>query len=94
MLVWTDEQPLTPRERITSRYLAGRAVLLDLDTGGLHTLNESGTAVWHLLEERPQTVAEVVITLHDVTGEPEARLRADVCALAGALAEADLLQPG
>lgn len=47
-------------ERIASRVVQGRAVVVLIDTRQLHTLNDVGTFVWEALEPGEASVADLV----------------------------------
>ena len=56
---------------ILFREIEGESVLLDPDQGTYYTLNETGTAVWNLIEE-PTPVTGLIATLleqYEVTPE-------------------------
>ncbi|NLG50447.1 MAG: lasso peptide biosynthesis PqqD family chaperone [Chloroflexi bacterium] len=71
--------------------LDGESVILNLDSGTYYGLNESGAAIWQLLQE-PRRVSEIRDTLlaeYDVDAE---RCEQEVIALLQAMAEAGLVE--
>ena len=55
------ESRVSRTDRVASRVVEGRAVIVVMDTRALHTLNEVGTWVWAALDrDREATVAELV----------------------------------
>ena len=51
--------------RIAARVLGGKTVVVVIDDGALHTLNEVGTFVWQQLEAGEKTVADLVAAVVD-----------------------------
>lgn len=55
------ESRVARADRIASRVVAGRAVIVVIDTRALHTLNEVGTMVWASLDrEQSRSVEDLV----------------------------------
>ncbi len=52
-------------DRIASRVVQGRAVVVLIDTRQLHTLNDVGTFVWEALEPGERSVADLVTSVVD-----------------------------
>ncbi len=73
------------------RELAGEAVLLDLKSQRYFGLDEVGTRIWQLLDERRQTggLLEALLDEFDVE---EARLRRDLRAFLHRLTDAGLIE--
>jgi hypothetical protein len=71
--------------------LDGEAVILNLDTGIYHGLNETGCTIWHLIQS-PRTVSEICAALlaeYDVTEE---RCLREVLTVLGQMAEAGIVE--
>lgn len=70
----------------------GITVILDLDDGVYYKIDAVGTAVWTLLDLRPQTIEEIthaIVTEHGVETED---CRRDVLAFADEMAAAGLVE--
>lgn len=66
------------------------AVLLHLDTGAYHGLDQIGELIWGLIEE-PISYARLVDELRDRVEDPPAELASDVAAFLRQLKERDLV---
>jgi predicted component of type VI protein secretion system len=86
----TLSQQATPADDVLFQEVAGEAVLLNLATENYFGLDEVGTRFWMLLGENPrlQVAFERMSEEYDV---PPDRLREDLLALAGKLAQAGLV---
>jgi Coenzyme PQQ synthesis protein D (PqqD) len=71
----------------------GTAVILHLDTTAYHTVNETGAAIWELLDEE-RTFGAVVEGLAAQLDERPASLEADAATFVEALAERGLVTLG
>jgi len=73
------------------RDLDGEAVLLELGTGRYFGLNETGTRMWHLLQEHGsvETAFQTLLNEYDVAEE---RLRQELMGFVGTLTAQRLLQ--
>jgi hypothetical protein len=75
---------------VVSVEVGGERVLLDTETGKLHLLDRVASVVWPFLDGTA-TVDELAADVADAFGEPVERVRADLGALVGRLAEEGLL---
>ncbi len=76
---------------VVARDLAGEAMILDLETGTYFGLNEAGTRVWHMLEERA-TTEEIIAALLEEYDVEESRLRREVEDLVATLSAKGLVR--
>jgi len=53
-------QRVRQASRIATRSIDGKAVIVVIDTQGLHTLNEVGTFVWERMGSGPREVSALV----------------------------------
>ena len=82
---------LEATENVVFRELQGELVLLNLDSGVYFGLNQMGTRIWQLLQERVtlQTVLDRLCQEYDV---PETTCREDLLSFAAATIEKGLLK--
>jgi hypothetical protein len=52
-----------PGRRVASRVIDGRALLLDPADDRIHVLNEVGTFIWNLVNERRHTVRDLTLAV-------------------------------
>ena len=82
---------LRKNPQVVYRALAGEGgVLLHLESGAYHGLNEVGTLIWSLLDEE-RTLDELVTELHERLLDPPEDLRGEVERFLADLRERDLL---
>jgi Coenzyme PQQ synthesis protein D (PqqD) len=67
------------------------SVLLHLDSGAYHGINEVGTMVWDLIES-PISFEQLLITLRERLGKVPSTLDADIAAFVKDLEKRDLLR--
>lgn len=80
------------REAVRDYPLGEELFLIHGPSGAIHRLNASGRAVWALLACEALTAGEIADLLSEhYGGVPAERIEADVCALLGMLAEAELI---
>jgi hypothetical protein len=80
------------RSSVAAVVLDGEAVLLDGDTGAVHTLNPTATLVWQCCDGAAR-LGEIIDDLADVFHEAErAAIAADVLDLARQMARQGLMQ--
>jgi hypothetical protein len=82
---------LTPRVHVVAAGQGGRTVLLDVERGRYHTLDEVGGRIWRLLGEGADVDA-IVDALGREYDVERARLEADVAALLRQLRDAGLVE--
>jgi hypothetical protein len=68
-------------------------VILHLDTGAYHGVNEVGLLIWELLETE-QTMPELVAGVRDRVDEPPPQLEDDVASFLAEVQERDLIVVG
>jgi PqqD family protein of HPr-rel-A system len=73
--------------------LDGELVLFDERAGALHHLNPIATIIWQCCDG-DATLEEIAVALAEDCGEPPARVRGDVLALAQRLVDAELVATG
>jgi len=96
------ETPMRPRASLTMdttlvrshdvmhQSIAGETVLLDLNSETYFSLNETGTRVWHLLEQ-PASLASIHGTLCSEFDASASTIEADLLELGSRLIDAGLL---
>ena len=67
-----------------------QAVILQYGTGTYYTLNEVGTRIWHLLEEK-KSLQQILAILQQEYSASEAQLQQDLLVLVQQLKEKELL---
>ena len=67
-----------------------QAVILQYSTGTYYTLNEVGTRIWHLLEEK-KSLQEILTILQREYSATQAQLQHDLLTLVQQLKEKELL---
>jgi len=82
--------PLARHPSVVYRDLAEGGVLLHLESGEYHGVNETGLALWNLLE-RPSTPEELRAGLEAEVEDAPAQLEQDVQAFLEALQARDLI---
>jgi hypothetical protein len=87
------EAMLTRNESLSWRVLDGEAVILRADSGTLHRLNPTGTAVWERMDGTCSLhdMAQLMVAEYDVDADDAAR---DIGALAEELIAAGLATVG
>lgn len=79
-----------PSGAVASRIIEGQAVVVSLDRRVMHELNEVGSRVWELLEDRSLgEIADRVVQEFDVTRE---QALDDVRAFIASLADLDAVE--
>ncbi len=68
-------------------------MILHLDTGAYHGVNEVGLLIWELLESE-QTMQELVAAVRDRVDEPPPQLEDDVASFLAEVQERDLIVVG
>ena len=68
-------------------------MILHLDTGAYHGVNEVGLLIWELLETE-QTMQELVAAVRDRVDEPPPQLEDDVASFLAEVQERDLIVVG
>jgi len=87
----TTEAVIRKNPQVVYRALAGEGgVLLHLESGAYHGLNEVGTLIWGLLDEE-RTFDQLVAELRERLLDPPADLRDEVERFLADLRERDLL---
>ena len=71
------DQVVSRDKETASRILAGEAIVLTPMDSKVHSLNETGSRIWELLEDEP-TVGEVVAQVHSEFKVSEEQAEADV----------------
>jgi len=77
-------------DEVLSQEVNGETVLLDLEGESYFGLNEVGTRIWQLLQDKPM-VAQVLDTLSDEYDVSREQLEGDVSELLDKLAGAGLI---
>lgn len=85
-----SDLPITRHPSVVYRDLAEGGVLLHLESGQYHGLNDTGLAIWGLLE-RPSTLDELREGLQEQVADPPAELGDEVRAFVESLRERDLV---
>ena len=81
---------ITRHPSVVYRDLAEGGVLLHLDSGQYHGVNDTGLAIWNLLE-RPSTLDELRTRLAEQVDDAPAELGEEVSSFVEALHERDLV---
>lgn len=76
---------------VVAREVAGETVLLNLASGTYFGLNETGTAIWELIEENSLTLEDICGAIEDEYQIPREDAESDVVALVEQLVEHGLL---
>lgn len=84
---------ITVPEHVVRRAFAEETVVLNLETGKYHGLNETAAAMLDALESGA-TPAEAAASIAAEVGEAEDRVRTDIVDLVEALAERGLVRIG
>jgi len=83
-------QKITISQEVMSQEVSGETVLLDLQSESYFGLDEVGTRIWQLLQEKGdlQSVFDTILQEYDVESE---QLKADLDELLAKLTESGLL---
>ena len=87
-----DPKPAQKSPRVAYQKLPGEegAVLLHLDSGAYHGINETGAEIWSLIDGQRTTV-DITVALRDRLEDPPADLEQEVQAFIDELRERRLL---
>ena len=69
----------------------GETVVCDVDGGVMLVLNDTGAAVWHLVDGR-RSVDDIIAFVASTAGVHEAAVRRDVVGFLGSLEEQNLVE--
>lgn len=87
------EAPIKRNPKVVYRPLAEGGVLLHLDSGQYHGVNEVGFLVWDLLEDEP-TFERLLAELRTRVADPPTGLDGDIDAFLDGLLSRDLIAQG
>ena len=72
---FSEDSMIRRKDEIISGDVDGETVLMSIEGGNYHSLNETGSRIWELLES-PCTVDRIIETLkNEYDAEPEAIIR-------------------
>jgi coenzyme PQQ synthesis protein D (PqqD) len=93
--VLAPDSKISRNEKAVARRLdeGEGGVILHLDTGAYHGVNEVGLLIWELLETE-QTMQELVAGVRDRVDEPPPQLEDDVASFLADVQERDLIVVG
>ena len=89
------ESKISRNEKAVARRLdeGEGGVILHLDTGAYHGVNEVGLLIWELLESE-QTMQELVAAVRERVDEPPPQFEDDVASFLAEVQERDLIVVG
>lgn len=86
-----NTRPLVP-EHVVYRSFEGETLLLNLDSGEYHGLNETGARMLELMRENSETVRETIGRLAEEYGVAASEIQDDLVEFCGSLAERGLVE--
>ena len=88
---FSDDSIIGRKDEIISGDVDGETVMMSIEGGNYHSLNETGSRIWELLES-PCTVGRIIETLKDEFDAKPEVITEEVYRFLGQLLERDVIQ--